>query len=97
MYPKTCCIFIKEELSFSDLSFLKSFEEILFLWSHSEYGFEFAKDSGLGTTTHAGEICGAKSVDEAIKLGVTRIGHGVRSCESEETIINLLKEKGVYT
>ena len=50
------------------------------------------KNSGLGTTTHAGEICGAKSVDEAIKLGVTRIGHGVRSCESEETIINLLKK-----
>ena len=54
--------------------------------------FEFAKDSGLGTTTHAGEICGAKSVDEAIKLGVTRVGHGVRSCESEETIKNLLEK-----
>ena len=54
--------------------------------------FDFAKQSGLGTTTHAGEICGAKSVDEAMKLGVTRIGHGVRSCESEETIINLSKQ-----
>ena len=54
--------------------------------------FDFAKNSGLGTTAHAGEICGAKSVDEAIKLGVTRVGHGVRSCESEETIINLSKE-----
>ena len=54
--------------------------------------FDFAKGAGLGTTTHAGEICGAKSVDEAIKLGVTRIGHGVRSCQSEETIINLSKK-----
>ena len=67
-----------DETKFNTLDFMRS--------------FEFAKDSGLGTTTHAGEICGAKSVDEAIKLGVTRVGHGVRSCESEETIINLSKE-----
>ena len=67
-----------DETKFNTLDFMRS--------------FEFAKDSGLGTTTHAGEICGAKSVDEAIKLGVTRVGHGVRSYESEETIINLLKE-----
>ncbi len=67
-----------DETKFNTLDFMRS--------------FEFAKDSGLGTTTHAGEICGAKSVDEAIKLGVTRVGHGVRSCESQETIINLSKE-----
>ena len=67
-----------DETKFNTLDFMRS--------------FEFAKDSGLGTTTHAGEICGAKSVDEAIKLGVTRVGHGVRSCESEETIRNLSKE-----
>ncbi len=67
-----------DETKFNTLDFMRS--------------FDFAKDNGLGTTTHAGEICGAKSVDEAIKLGVTRIGHGVRSCESEETIINLKKE-----
>ena len=67
-----------DETKFNTLDFIRS--------------FDFAKDSGLGTTTHAGEICGAKSVDEAIKLGVTRVGHGVRSCESEETIINLSKE-----
>ena len=67
-----------DETKFNTLDFMRS--------------FAFAKDSGLGTTTHAGEICGAKSVDEAIKLGVSRIGHGVRSCESEETIIKLSKE-----
>ena len=67
-----------DETKFNTLDFMRS--------------FEFAKDSGLGTTTHAGEICGAKSVDEAIKLGITRVGHGVRSCESQETIINLSKE-----
>ena len=67
-----------DETKFNTLDFMRS--------------FDFAKQSGLGTTTHAGEICGAKSVDEAIKLGVTRVGHGVRSCESEETIINLSKK-----
>ncbi len=67
-----------DETKFNTLDFMRS--------------FDFAKQSGLGTTTHAGEICGAKSVDEAIKLGVTRVGHGVRSYESEETIINLLKK-----
>ena len=54
--------------------------------------FNYARKSGLGITVHAGEICGAKSVDEAIKLGVTRIGHGVRSNESEETIVKLLEK-----
>jgi adenosine deaminase len=56
--------------------------------------FNFARNSGLGITAHAGEICGSKSVDDAIQLGVTRIGHGVRSIESEETI-KKLKEKNI--
>ena len=59
-----------DETKFNTLDFMRS--------------FEFAKNSGLGTTTHAGEICGAKSVDEAIKLGVTRIGHGVRSLKAKK-------------
>jgi adenosine deaminase len=54
--------------------------------------FNFARNSGLGITTHAGEICGAKSVDEAIQLGVTRIGHGVRASESEQTIMKLTEK-----
>ena len=33
-----------------------------------------------------------QSVDDAIQLGVTRIGHGVRSIESEETIKKLKKK-----
>mgnify|MGYP001158766554 FL=1 len=54
--------------------------------------FNYARQSGLGITAHAGEMCGAKSVDEAMQLGVTRIGHGVRSRESEETICKLLEK-----
>ncbi len=69
-----------DEKKFNTLDFMES--------------FNFARNSGLGITTHAGEICGTKSVDEAIKLGVTRIGHGVRSSESEETI-KKLREKNI--
>ena len=53
--------------------------------------FKLAKDSGLGITAHAGEICGSKSIDDAIALGVTRIGHGVRSNESKQTICRLFE------
>ena len=66
-----------DEKKFNTLDFIES--------------FDFAKKSGLGITAHAGEICGAKSIDETIKLGVTRIGHGVRSRENKETINKLLK------
>ena len=53
--------------------------------------FKLAKDSGLGITAQAGERCGSKSVDDAIALGVTRIGHGVRSKKSNQTIRQLLE------
>ena len=66
-----------DEKKFNTLDFIES--------------FNFARKSGLGITTHAGEICGAKSVDEAIELGVTRIGHGVRASESKETIKKLIE------
>ena len=67
-----------DEKKFNTLDFIES--------------FNFARKSGLGITTHAGEICGAKSVDEAIELGVTRIGHGVRASESKETIKKLIEK-----
>jgi adenosine deaminase len=37
-----------------------------------------ANDAGLGLTCHAGEADDGHRVIEAIRLGVTRIGHGVR-------------------
>lgn len=43
---------------------------------------------GLGITIHAGEARGPESVREAMKLGATRLGHGVRAA----TDMKLLKE-----
>ncbi len=67
-------------------------DEKKFKVSDFSESFNYARKSGLGITVHAGEVCGAKSVDEAVKLGVTRIGHGVRSAESEETIVKILEK-----
>ena len=44
--------------------------------------FAIAADAGLGLTAHAGEFAGPDSVRAALDhLGVSRIGHGVRSIE----------------
>ena len=38
-----------------------------------------AQAAGLGITIHAGEADGPASIREAVEMGATRIGHGVRS------------------
>jgi adenosine deaminase len=49
--------------------------------------FALAKDAGLQLTAHAGEAAGPESVWAAIHdLGVTRIGHGIRSIEDERLV-----------
>ena len=47
-----------------------------FAWS-----FDCAREAGLGLTAHAGEWRGPDSVRDALSLGVTRIGHGIRAAE----------------
>ncbi len=52
--------------------------------------FATASDAGLGLTAHAGEFGGPESVIGALDhLGVTRIGHGVRSIEDPELVKRL--------
>ncbi len=48
--------------------------------------FAKAKEYGLPITIHAGEVGGPESVYEAIKMGATRIGHGVRAVFDKELL-----------
>ncbi len=54
--------------------------------------FRIARAGGLGITAHAGEAAGPESVEAALRLGVTRIGHGVRAREDEELIRRAARE-----
>ncbi len=52
--------------------------------------FDIARDAGLGLTIHAGEVCGAFSVADALDLvNPQRIGHGVRAIEDEGLVARL--------
>lgn len=52
-----------------------------------------ARERGFRLTAHAGEVAGAESIWAAItKLGVERIGHGLRAFEDPE-LIEYLKQK----
>lgn len=54
--------------------------------------FDIARDAGLGLTIHAGEVCGAFSVSDALDLvKPSRIGHGVRSIEDAELVERLVE------
>jgi adenosine deaminase len=54
-----------------------------------------AADAGLQVVAHAGEAAGHESVREAVEeLGVTRIGHGIRVVESDETMA-LMRTKSI--
>ncbi|WP_165216126.1 adenosine deaminase [Affinirhizobium pseudoryzae] len=57
--------------------------------------FDIARDAGLGLTIHAGEVCGAFSVSDALDLvKPSRIGHGVRSVE-DPALLRRLAEEGI--
>ena len=56
--------------------------------------FDIAREAGLGLTIHAGEVCGAFSVWDALDLvRPSRIGHGVRSIE-DRALLERLAELG---
>lgn len=57
--------------------------------------FNKAINEGIPFTIHAGEACGPERVWEAIKLGASRIGHGVRSIE-DESLLNELVNKNIH-
>jgi adenosine deaminase len=60
---------------------------------HSVYAE--ARKRGYRLTAHAGETAGARSIWAAIeKLGVERIGHGLRANE-DERLVSFLKREGI--
>ncbi len=59
-------------------------------------GYAKLRAEGLDVIAHAGEARGADSVHETLeKLGVSRIGHGVRSIE-DPAVVDMLGERGVH-
>lgn len=53
--------------------------------------FDIARDAGLGLTIHAGEVCSAFSVADALDLvKPSRIGHGVRAIEDPDLVRRLV-------
>lgn len=56
--------------------------------------FARCADAGLGLTAHAGEWTGPPTIRDAISLGVTRIGHGIRAAE-DEALMAEIAAKGI--
>jgi adenosine deaminase len=55
--------------------------------------FDIARDGGLGLTIHAGEVCGAFSVEDALDLvKPQRIGHGVRVIEDSALVQRVIDQ-----
>lgn len=61
---------------------------------HHRDAFAIARAAGIGITVHAGEADGPTSVWEALELGATRIGHGVRSV-ADPALVKELADTGV--
>ncbi len=55
--------------------------------------FSRAKENNIPFTIHAGEARGHSSIVEAIELGASRIGHGIRAFEDEKTMQRIKKRR----
>ena len=60
-----------------------------------EKEFKLAQKYKLPFTIHAGEADGAKSVQSAVEMGASRIGHGIHSID-DQNVLDLLKKREIY-
>ena len=52
--------------------------------------FEAARNAGLHLVHHAGELCGSRSIREAITIGhAERLGHGIRVLDDDDLVAEL--------
>lgn len=68
--------------------------EALFKTECFEDLFVLAKALGVPFTIHAGEADGPKSIQDAIRFGARRLGHGVRAVE-DAALVNELSDSGI--
>lgn len=59
------------------------------------WSFDCAREAGLGLTCHAGEWGGPDNIRDALALGVSRIGHGVRAIEDPALVRDLAARETV--
>ena len=68
--------------------------EALFENQLFEKEFKLAQKYKLPFTIHAGEAGDAKSVQSAVEMGASRIGHGIHSVD-DKNVLELLKKRGI--
>ncbi|PRY16649.1 adenosine deaminase [Kineococcus rhizosphaerae] len=75
------------------VSFGLAADEALFPPAPFEKAFAIAREAGLKSAPHAGELLGPQSVVDALdKLGAQRVQHGVRAVEDPELVRRLAAE-----
>ncbi|WP_432562972.1 adenosine deaminase [Kineococcus sp. SYSU DK003] len=75
------------------VSFGLAADEALWPPAPFEKAFAIAREAGLKSTPHAGELLGPDSIVDALdKLGAQRIQHGVRAVEDPELVRRLAAE-----
>jgi len=68
--------------------------EALFPTNKHASAFRLCNELGVPFTCHAGEAAGPDSIWDAVKMGASRIGHGVR-CVEDPLLVSFLANAGI--